>query len=182
MRKAARFAALMSLALGHIQAGEWTAPVEVRHDVTRCLTYQAKLSGGFLLVRATVDPGWHTFAMDNKQRAEEKLAGRKSLGIDQPTQITLSKGLKLAGTWLQSPPKDFSKPELQWFSWGFEKQAIFAAKVLRSGAGTALIGIRGQACTDTICKNIDIEISLSLASSTGRLEIDPKTLVPVRFQ
>ena len=86
------------------------------------------------MVRAAIEPGWHTFAMDNKQRAEEKLAGRKSLGIDHPTEITLTGGLEMAGPWYQTPPKDFSKPELRWFSWGFERQALFAAKIRRRAA------------------------------------------------
>ena len=43
---------------------------------------------------ATLQPGWHTFAMDNERRAAEKLAGKTSLGIDQPTQIKVSGGLR----------------------------------------------------------------------------------------
>ena len=49
-------------------------------------------------------------------------------------------GLETAGPWYQSPPKDFSKPELRWFSWGFERQALFAATVHRSASGTVRIG------------------------------------------
>jgi hypothetical protein len=121
--------------------------------------------------------------MDNKQRALEKLADRKSLGIDRPTEIVLTEGLELAGPWHQSPPKDFSKPELRWFSWGFEGQALFVAKVRRSGAGPAGIAVRGQACTETTCKNIETEISMPLAdlhADTVPSDIDPKTLVQVR--
>ncbi len=97
-------------------AGEWTEAVEVRHDDNLCLSYRARLDGPFLVVMATIEPGWHTFAMDNKLRAEEKLAGKKSLGIDHPTEIALSGGLEAAGPSQQSAPKDFSKPELRWFS------------------------------------------------------------------
>ena len=35
-----------------------------------------------------------TFAMDNKVRADEKLAGKPSLGIEKPTGITLAEGLE----------------------------------------------------------------------------------------
>ena len=66
-------------------AGAWTEPVEVRQEENLCLTYQAKLEGSMLVVRATIEPAWHTFAMDIKKRAEEKLAGRASLGIERGT-------------------------------------------------------------------------------------------------
>jgi hypothetical protein len=139
----------------------WTPAAEVRHDDTLCVSYQARLDGAFLVVRVVVEPGWHTFAMDNRVRAEEKLAGRQSLGIDHPTEITLTGGLQAAGPWYQSAPKNFSRPELRWFSWGFEKQAVFAVKVRRSSPAPTRIAIRGQACTETLCKNVDVTISLS---------------------
>ena len=52
-------------------AGPWSAPAEVRSDDNLCLTYRARLDGPYLVIRAKVEPGWHTFAMDNKVRAEE---------------------------------------------------------------------------------------------------------------
>ncbi len=164
-------------------AGDWTDPVEVRHELARCVSYRARLSGQFLVVQAMLDPGWHTFAMDNKQRAQEKLAGRRSLGIDLPTEIKVTEGLEVTGSWYQSPPRDFSKPELRWFTWGFEGQVLFVAKVRRSGAGPARIAVRGQACTETTCKNIDVAISFPLANSrtdTGSSAIDLKALIQVR--
>ena len=51
-------------------------PVEVRHDETLSLSYQAKLDGPNLVVRATIEPGWHTFAMDNQVRADGKACGQ----------------------------------------------------------------------------------------------------------
>src|SRR5688572_6953473 len=121
--------------------------------------------------------------MDNKQRAAETLAGRRSLGIDLPTEISVRQGLEVTGPWFQSPAKDFSKPELRWFSWGFENQALFVAKVRRSGAGPARIAIRGQACTETSCKNIDLALLVPLSDSgtdAGISDIDLKALIQVR--
>jgi hypothetical protein len=178
--------ALIGLGLARSEesrAGEWTEPVEVRHELKRCVGYRARLSGQFLVIQATHEAGWHTYAMDNKQRAQEKLAGRRSLGIDRPTEIRLSEGLELAGPWYQSPPKDFSKPELRWFSWGFEGQTLFVTKVRRSGAGPARIAVRGQACTEATCKDIDLTISLPLAGTRSEAappDIDFKALVQVR--
>jgi hypothetical protein len=153
--------------------------VEVRHDDMLCVSYRARLDGPYLVVRAALEPGWHTFAMDNKVRAIEKLAGKPSLGIDHPTEITLTGGMEAAGPWYQSAPKDFSKPELRWFSWGFERQAVFATKIRRQGTGPTRIAIKGQACTETTCKNIDVALSLPAASADSS-GINLKDLVQVR--
>jgi len=164
-------------------AADWTDPVEVRQELKRCVSYRAKLDGPFLVIQAAHEAGWHTYAMDNKQRAQEKLAGKRSLGIDRPTEIGLTGGLDLAGPWYQSPPKDFSKPELRWFSWGFEGQTLFVAKVRRLGTVPARIEIHGQACTEATCKNIDVEIAVPPAEArtdAAASDIDLKTLVQVR--
>ena len=173
--------ALLFLCASSVFAAEWSAPVDVLHEMKPCVTYRARLEGDNLVVQASLQPGWHTFTMDNERRAAEKLAGKPSIGIDQPTQIKVSKGLAVEGGWNQSQPKDFSKPELRWFSWGFERQAIFAAKVRRSGQGPAQIEIRGQACTETTCKNIDVTLSVPVAGSDqGGGTTDLKTLIPVQ--
>jgi hypothetical protein len=164
-------------------AEDWSDTVDVRHELQPCVSYRARLDGPFLIVKATLGRGWHTFAMDNKQRAARRLAGRRSLGVDLPTEIEVAGGLEIVGPWYQSPPKDFSKPEMRWFSWGFEDQSVWVAKVRRSGSGPARIDIRGQACTETICKNIDVAISLPFADTSADSEpsdIDLKTLIEVR--
>ena len=163
-----------------IHGADWSNPVEVRHDVQKCVSYRARMSGDFLVVQATHEPGWHTFAMDNKLRAQEKLAGKRSLGIDSPTEIAFAEGLELNGPWYQSVPRDFSKPELRWYSWGFEGQALFVAKVKRIGEVPTNLAVRGQACSDAICKNIDLTISVPLGDSTHRSDVDLKSLVQVR--
>jgi hypothetical protein len=173
-------AALFMIPAAFVMAGDWTEPVEVRHEDELCIAYQARLSGEFLTVRATLGPGWHTFAMDNKRRVDEKLAGKQPISVDRATEIVAGGGLQTVGSWYQSPPKDFSHPELRWFSWGFEKQALFAVKVRRSGAGAGKLSLRGQACTATVCKNIDLAISLPSANPGGAAGVDLKDLVQVR--
>lgn len=163
--------------------GDWTEAAEVRHDENLCVSYQARLEGPFLVVRANLGPGWHTFAMDNRKRAEKALAGKRSLGIDHPTEIAVTGGLEPVGPWLQSPPKDFSKPELRWFSWGFEQQTFFVTKVRRPAAGPARLAIRGQACNDTTCKNIDVAVSIPDSDAGANTEpsgVDLKSLVQVQ--
>jgi hypothetical protein len=172
----------ITLALLAAAAGPWSAPVEVRHDDNLCLAYRARIDGDYLVIQASIQPGWHTFSMDNRRRAEEKLAGKKSLGIDHPTEFKLTGGLELAGSWYQTPPADFSKPELRWFSWGFEKQAVFAARVRRKGAGPVEVGVRGQACTDSVCKNIDVAIPVqapgALQAPASELKLEQLVKVP----
>ncbi len=163
------------------RAGEWSPAVEVRNDEERCVSYRARLDGPYLVVQATHEAGWHTYAMDNKRRADEKLAGRESLGAERPTEIKLTGGLTVEGPWYQSPPKDTSKPELNWFTWVFEGQALFAAKVRRAGATPARIGVRGQVCTESACRNIDITIPLPAAGAAAvASEVNLKDLVKVR--
>jgi hypothetical protein len=180
MSRTSVFAALCIFA-GTACAGDWSAPVNVTHDDKVVLTYRAKWSGDFLVVRAEIQPGWHTFVMDNKERQQEKLAGKPSLGIEKSTEIVVSNGLSIAGGWLQSPPKDFSKPEIRWYTWGFEKDAVFATKARKTAAGPATVELRAQACFTDICKNIDVEMSVPLTPDRGGIsDWDPKTLVRVR--
>lgn len=177
------FAVLLAIATTiPAQAGDWSEPVQVLHEFLPCVTYQARLDGDYLVVRAKIEEGWHTFVMDNKERATEKLAGRKSLGIDAPTQITLSDGLEQVGAWYQPDPEDFSKPDLRWYSWGYENEAQFVTKVERSGAGPAKAAIRGQACTETTCKNIDVELAVPIApGAEGKpSSVDLAKLIPVQ--
>jgi hypothetical protein len=152
----------------------------VLHELKPCVTYRAKWEGDFLVIEAALKPGWHTFAIDNEQRAAEKRAGKPSLGIDQPTQLTPNGGLELAGPWYQSPPKDFSKPQLRWYTFGFENQATFAAKMRRSESGPLQVAIRGQACTETTCKNIDVALSVPPGPAKGPATLDLKSLVQAR--
>ena len=165
-----------------LQAAEWSQPAEVRHDDKLVLTYRAKLEGDYLIVRAAIEPGWHTFVMDNKQREQEKLAGKPSLGIEKSTEIKAVKGLALAPPWLQAPPKDFSQPEIRHFTWGYEREATFAAKARRSGAGPAQVQVEAQACAAEICKNIDVTLTIpSAAAKSGTSDVvNVKALVPVR--
>ena len=160
-------------------AADWTKPVEVTHDDKTSVSYRAKLAGGsHVLVEVKLEPGWHTFALDNDKRASEKLAGKKALGVDKPTSIALQ-GLAAVGPWLQPEPKDFSNAEIRMFTWGFENQALFAAPVKRT-AGPMQLRIRGQACTEAVCKNIDVTLALPAGGSGGGAAPDLAGLVTVR--
>lgn len=147
-------------------AADWSQPVEVRHEDALAISYTARVDGPYLVVRATVGQGWHTFALDNAQRVVEKLAGKLALSMDRSTEIAAT-GLRVEGAWHQSPPGDFSRPELRMFSFGYDREAVFAAKVRRAGESSAKLRIRGQACTETVCKNIDVLLTVAVPARLG---------------
>jgi hypothetical protein len=175
---------LFGLVMAAVSVAEWSKPVEVVVDDTVCATYRARVDdGGRLVIALTLANGWHTFAMDNQIRATEKLAGKKALGMDKPTSFVVSGGLAVEGPWMQPALRDFSKPELRIFSWGFEKEALFAAKVKRvPGEARAKVAIKAQACTETICKDINKELDLDLALPAGPAEPGLTSLTAVRAQ
>ncbi|MFN7649210.1 MAG: hypothetical protein ACK5UT_17050 [Acidobacteriota bacterium] len=153
----------------------WGAPVQVMVDDEVCATYDARLAGDQLVVRVRLGKGWHTFAMDNAVRAVEALKGKKALSADMPTKVTVGEGLTVTGPWKQTAPQDFSKPELRIFTWGFEGEAVFAAPVKREGT-VGKVGVKGQACTPSICKNIDVKVDVGLDAAP----FDASPLVAVR--
>lgn len=162
-------------------AVDWTAPAEVRDEDTLFVSYRARLDGDQLIVEATPGSGWHTFAMDNQRRAEEKLAGKPSLGMDKPTEISVSGGLAPVGPWRQTPPKDLSKPELRWYAFGFEGPALFATKVRTISGKPGQVNVRGQACSDKACRNVDVTLEVPVTARSPRASAaGPSGLIQVR--
>ena len=133
----------------------WGPPAIVMHDEKPCVAYRAQYTGGSLAISVELQPGWHTFTMDNDKRASAKLNGMKALSSDKPTSIQ-SEGATISGAWMQPEPKNFSQPELRIFSWGYEDSALFVAPATAAGDGPHMVRIKAQACTKTVCKNIDI--------------------------
>ena len=88
--------------------------VVVRHGSDAVVRYRARIEEDFLIITATHEKGWHTYAMDNELRALTALQGKPSLGIEQGIDIQVGEGLELSGPWLQTKPRDLSKPELSW--------------------------------------------------------------------
>lgn len=146
--------AVFLFALTTVAAEGWGPPAVVHHDDQPVVTYRAQVAGGQLAVQVQLAAGWHTFTLDNDKRAAAKLAGKKALSSDKPTQI-LPEGVEITGAWLQPQPKDFSQPDLRIYSWGYEGEALFMAPAKATG-DAAKVRIRGQACTQTVCKNVDI--------------------------
>ncbi len=174
-----KFAILFFLA-SSVFAADWSQPAEVRHEDAVVISYSGRVDGPYLVVRATIAPGWHTFALDNVPRVEEKLAGKPALSMDRSTEIAVT-GLQISGPWHESPPKNFSRPELRMFSFGYDHEGIFAAKMGPGRVTSVKLRIRGQACTETVCKNVDVPLTVAVPAKQGRAaEVKWEDLVPVR--
>lgn len=161
------FFALFALAPIAAEAGPWTekSGVQRRREGT-IVSYRARLDGDLLIVEAAHAPGWHTYAMDNVERAR-KASGKKEPETELPTQIEIKGGLKKEGNWFQTKPKELSNKEILWYTWGFEQVARFAVKVRRAEGSEATIVVRAQACNATSCSMID---DLELRLELGRRE------------
>lgn len=168
------------LLLSLLSAADWPAKVELRHDDEVFVTYQARLEANQLVVHCAMAEGWHTYTMDNRVRVEEKLAGKKALAMDKPTVIEVAGGVALEGGWQQSEPLDFSKPELRLFAFGYEKEAVFAAKAKRTGTGPAQIRIKAQVCTPSTCRMVDT--TLELPAGAAPAQAQTRKLIAVRAQ
>ncbi len=174
-----RFASALALTLP-LWASNWSAPsVATARDGRELVTCRARLAGDYLLVEVTAAEGWHVYAMDNERRATEALAGRMSLGVEQNTEVQVGGGLELDGVWFQSPPQDYSQPELRWYSYGFAGTALFAARVRRTGAPTASVQVTAQACASASCISVEARIDLPVTADGGE-SFRPAGLVPVR--
>lgn len=171
-------------------APAWSAAALVRQGSQPVVRFQARIDGGYLFVRATHEQDWHTYAMDNQTRAERALQGKKSLGIEQGITIQAKSGLRLDDQWSQTRPHDLSKPELRWYTYGFDRTAHFACRIAAVTNEPIVVRIQGQACSGESCRNIDVFLELQEVQTTEeqtpqqaeRLTTMLKDLVPVVTQ
>jgi len=161
---------------------EWTDYATVTRRGAPVVEYRAAVAGGSLIVEARHAPDWHTYAMDNPERARAK-TGIEHPECELPTRIELTGTLEAAGAWKQTQPMDLSTPEIHWYTWGFEDTAYFVVPVRRTeDAATATVTIHAQACNASQCSMIDaLTIDLQPGEATDG-EIPPairERLVPV---
>lgn len=175
--------ALLTLAAALIgasaAAAEWSDPQTILRGRDKVVTYRATVENGWLLVEAKHEPGWHTYAMDNLRRAQEK-TGKENPSTELNTAITIAEGGELAGKWRQSEPKDLSTPAIRWYTWGFENTAYFAAPI-KTTADTFRIVINAQSCNESACAMVeDLEIAIPIAETTESAKDAPRAnLIPV---
>jgi hypothetical protein len=156
-------------------AGEWSESKEIRQRRSGVvISYRAKLEGNWLIVEASHGKGWHTYTLDNLERAQKK-TGKEKPETELSTVIELSGGLKAVGSWYQSKPKELSTPEISWYTWGFENVSRFATQVELIDDETATITINAQACNESQCSMVsDLKLTLEtpdeLAESDSAVE------------
>jgi hypothetical protein len=168
-KRAALIAATLCVAAAGAWAGEWSEakPVLYRGDIVA--TYRARIVGEWLVVEATHQPQWHTYAMDNVERVK-KATGERAPTTEQPTTIIVGGGYEAVGAWKKSEPKDLTQKDINWYTWGFEEHARFAVKVKKTGDAPATITVNGQLCNASLCSMVrDLKIEVP-ASGDGAEE------------
>lgn len=144
---------------------DWSESAQLHRRLTTVVSYRAKLEGDVLIVEATHGEGWHTYAMDNIERARKK-SGKETPETELPTRLDVAGGLALDGAWYQTDPKELSQLDIKWYTWGWDSVARFAAKVKRVSGEPAVITIDGQACNSSLCSMVDgLKLSLAVPSA-----------------
>jgi hypothetical protein len=158
--------AMCALDIAPAFTSDWSDPLTVtRRRQGTIVAYRARLDSGYLLIEVKHGEGWHTYAMDNIERARKK-TGKEKPETELPTEINITGGLKTIGPWYQTVPKDLSMTDIKWYTWGFENTAHFAVKVDLIDGPTATITISAQACNATSCSMVDAQtITLNLPES-----------------
>ena len=177
------FPTLLLLAVVEAGAQEWSDPVVVRRRAEPVVTYRAMLDGNLLVIEAEHAKGWHTYALDNVERARKR-SGKEVPETELPTRIAVSGALKIAGNWHQTPPEDLSQDAIRWYTWGFSGRAIFAVRVERIEGAEAIISLNGQACDASTCQMVrdvvlNVPLAAARASTKARAAIDLAKLAEV---
>lgn len=154
-------------------ASEWSEPsITMRRRVGMVVTYRAKVDSGYLVIEAKHGEGWHTYSMDNLDRARAK-TGLEKPDTEQSTRFELT-GLTVTGDWYQSTPKDLSTPEIKWYTWGFEDTSYFAAPVQVDDASAVTVTIFAQACNANSCSMVNGEaLTLVIDDAQGNASDAP---------
>lgn len=121
---------------------KWSKPISIESGRKKVVTYRATLVNGHLLIQVRHRPGWSTFSMDNEARMIG-ISGKKG-EQELPTKITLDPVIE--GEWLQSDPVNFSRPDIKWYSWGFQGVSYFAKKLAGPLKQDLVITINAQGC------------------------------------
>ncbi|HIA47527.1 MAG TPA: hypothetical protein EYN96_06040 [Candidatus Hydrogenedentes bacterium] len=174
---AAVLVAICTLDIAPAFAADWSDPISIiRRREGTVVAYRAKLDSGYLVVEVKHGEGWHTYSMDNIERAKKK-TGKEKPETELPTEIKVSGGIETIGSWYQTKPKDLSMTDIKWYTWGFENTALFAIKVDSIDGPTASVTVSAQACNANSCSMVDGQtITLNLPESLPESPADTPPL------
>lgn len=168
--------ATAAVAIAVAEENSDASPTEVWMGDELVVTYSAFTTEGTVYVRVDHEEDWHTYAMDNVLRAQER-SGKEVPETELPTRITMD-GVDVDSGWLQTEPLDLSQPELRWYTWGFEGRSWFARGLGDSAAPSSVL-INGQACTAELCAMVE-DLAVAVSDATLADRPDLASLVVVR--
>lgn len=176
IRKMTVISVLITCALPEINlayASDWSDPVTVmRRRQGMVVEYRAKIDSGHLVIEAKHGKGWHTYSMDNPQRASKK-TGKAKADTELPTRIEIEGAVEVTGAWHQTQPKDLSMTDIGWYTWGFENTSYFSAPIKKMDGDNVTLTINAQACNENSCSMVEGQ-SITLPVS----KIDPPAEKP----
>lgn len=143
----------------------WSSTETIQKGQEIAVEYRATIANKHLIIEAKHHTVWHTYALDNPQRAHQ-LKGKKG-NQELPTQFKLPEEIQVMGSWKQTTPNDYSKPEIHWHTWGFEGTSYFAIELAKTPIAPIEIGIRSQACDATSCAGtFDMKVEVPVSKNS----------------
>jgi len=147
---------------------KWSEPDYVRKGNAKIVRYRAAIANGHLLVEAAHEPGWHSYAMDNAKRsAAASKGGPAAAGSHElPTVIATPSDLAVDGGWKQTPPTDYSKPDIHWYTYGFSGTSYFALPLKELPGKAFKVSITSQVCDAESCAGtFDLELEVPIPNA-----------------
>lgn len=147
---------------------KWSEPDYVRRGNDRIVRYRAAIANGHLLVEATHEPDWHSYAMDNPQRSAAASKGSPAAAgsHELPTVIQTPDSLATGGSWKQTPPTDYSKPGIHWYTYGFSGISYFALPLKELPKEAFKVSVTSQVCdTESCAGTFELELEVPIPNA-----------------
>ena len=175
--------ALVAADLAPAFASEWSEALTInRRRAGLVVSYRAKVDSGYLVVEAKHGEGWHTYSMDNVERARHK-SGKEKPETELPTVIEIGSEVTTSGSWFQTTPKDLTMKAINWYTWGFVDTSYFAIKVDAIEGASTTLTISAQACNASQCSMVDAQtLTVSLPDSFAKTDAEnPPSLAEATY-
>ncbi|MEM7674304.1 MAG: hypothetical protein AAF212_13250 [Verrucomicrobiota bacterium] len=128
---------------------KWSPAAAAYYGDLAVVRYRAAMFGNTLVVEASHADTWKTYAIDNAKRSKEAFG--ENAQHENPTVINLPETVAPKDPWRQTRPKDYSKPGMNWFTWGFEGKAYFSIELESWPKEGFEIIVSAQVCDPKSC-------------------------------